>query len=98
MDQNWTLLSPMFVDEQNLISIKTLFQVLSKSPRIKSLSDPTKKMSKSDQSKWATLNITDPADLVYSKIKKAMSDFEPSISFDLEKRPAISNLVSLWLY
>uniref|UniRef100_A0A914C264 Tryptophanyl-tRNA synthetase n=1 Tax=Acrobeloides nanus TaxID=290746 RepID=A0A914C264_9BILA len=53
-------------------------------------------MSKSDQSKWATLNITDPADLVYSKIKKSMSDFEPNISFDLEKRPAISNLITIY--
>jgi tryptophanyl-tRNA synthetase len=63
--------------------------------RIMSLQEPTKKMSKSDENPRATIFLTDTADEIRSKIKRAVTDSGTTISFD-ESRPAISNLLTIY--
>ncbi|KAG7199586.1 hypothetical protein KM043_014192 [Ampulex compressa] len=63
------------------------------SQRIKSLRDPSKKMSKSSKNKKATLNILDSPDILLMKIKKAVTDFTSEVTYDPEKRPGVANLI-----
>jgi len=64
--------------------------------RVMSLRDGTKKMSKSDPSDLSRINLTDDADTIASKIRKAKSDSIMGISYDREKRPEASNLLSIF--
>lgn len=70
--------------------------ILGAGTRIMSLRDGTKKMSKSEESDYSRINLTDDADTIMQKIKKAKSDMEPGISYDLEKRPEVSNLINIF--
>lgn len=66
--------------------------------RIMSLKDGSKKMSKSDPSDLSRINLTDDADTIARKIKKAKTDPEPlpeSLD-DLTGRPEAKNLVSIF--
>ena len=53
-------------------------------------------MSKSDVNPKSRIELTDTADSIHSKIKKAVTDTTPSISYDPEARPGISNLVEIY--
>ncbi|TWG91304.1 tryptophanyl-tRNA synthetase [Mesorhizobium sp. J18] len=66
--------------------------------RVMSLRDGTKKMSKSDPSDLARINLTDDADAIARKIKKAKTDPEPLPSElqGLENRPEAQNLVGIY--
>ena len=66
--------------------------------RIMSLRDGTKKMSKSDPSDLSRINMTDDADTIAAKIRKAKTDPEPlpSEAKGLEGRPEADNLVSIF--
>ena len=66
--------------------------------RVMSLRDGTKKMSKSDPSDLSRIVLTDDADLIAKKIKKAKSDPDPlpSEPDGLEGRPEADNLVGLY--
>uniref|UniRef100_A0A8C4Q7G1 tryptophan--tRNA ligase n=1 Tax=Eptatretus burgeri TaxID=7764 RepID=A0A8C4Q7G1_EPTBU len=64
-------------------------------PRIRSLSDPRVKMSKSDPSTKGTIFLTDSDDTIARKIRKAVTDSIPEMWYDSEKRPGISNLLCL---
>lgn len=64
--------------------------------RIMSLQEPTKKMSKSDPNERSSIFLTDPPELVKSKIKRAVTDSISDIRYD-ETRPGICNLMSLYL-
>jgi len=64
--------------------------------RIMSLQDPTKKMSKSDPSTLSKIVLTDDAKTIEKKIMRAVTDTDASIHFDMEKKPAISNLLSIY--
>jgi tryptophanyl-tRNA synthetase len=61
-----------------------------------SLRDPTSKMSKSDPSDYSRLNLVDTPDLIRSKIAKATTDGIRGVSYDIEQRPGMSNLVSIY--
>src|SRR5437762_9022268 len=63
-----------------------------------SLRDGTKKMSKSDTSDYSRINMTDDADAVALKIRRAKTDREPlpHTIEALEKRPEADNLVSIY--
>ena len=63
--------------------------------RIMSLSDPLKKMSKSDDDPNGCLRLMDDADTVLRKFKRAVTDSGTEIRFD-EKRPAIYNLLEIY--
>jgi tryptophanyl-tRNA synthetase len=62
---------------------------------IKSLQDPEKKMSKSDENINGSIFLLDDADTVTKKIKRAVTDSGTTIEFD-ETRPAISNLLAMY--
>lgn len=66
--------------------------------RVMSLRDGTKKMSKSDPSDMSRINLTDDADTIAQKIRKAKTDPEPlpdSLA-GLEGRPEARNLVNIY--
>ena len=62
------------------------------------LRDGTKKMSKSDPSDYSRINLTDDADTIAQKIRKAKTDPEPLPSEEagLEPRPEADNLVGIY--
>ena len=64
--------------------------------RVMSLRDGSKKMSKSDPSDMSRINLTDDADAIATKIKKAKSDSILGITYDPENRPEASNLLSIF--
>ena len=66
--------------------------------RIMSLRDGSKKMSKSDPSDLSRINLTDDADTISKKIKKAKTDPEalPSETDGLKERPEAENLVGIY--
>jgi len=66
--------------------------------RVMSLRDGTKKMSKSDPSDYSRINLTDDADTIAQKIRKAKTDPEPLPSEEkgLETRPEADNLVGIY--
>jgi len=66
--------------------------------RIMSLRDGSKKMSKSDPSDYSRINLTDDADAIAQKIRKAKTDPEPLPSEEdgLKARPEADNLVGIY--
>ena len=66
--------------------------------RVMSLRDGSKKMSKSEASDFSRINLTDDADAIAQKIRKAKTDPEPLPSEEkgLEKRPEAENLVGIY--
>jgi len=67
-------------------------------PRVMSLRDGTKKMSKSDPSDLSRINLTDDADTIAKKIRKAKTDPEPlpDTVEGLAGRPEAENLVGIY--
>ncbi len=66
--------------------------------RVMSLRDGSKKMSKSDASDYSRINLTDDADAIAQKIRKAKTDPEPLPGEEkgLEARPEADNLVGIY--
>ena len=66
--------------------------------RVMSLRDGTKKMSKSDPSDLSRINLTDDADTISKKIRKAKTDPQPlpSEAEGLKERPDADNLVGIY--
>jgi tryptophanyl-tRNA synthetase len=66
--------------------------------RVMSLRDGSKKMSKSDPSDYSRINLTDDAEAIAQKIRKAKTDPEPLPSEEkgLETRPEAENLVGIY--
>ena len=66
--------------------------------RVMSLRDGTKKMSKSDPSDQSRINLTDDADTIAAKIRKARTDAEPlpETLEGLKDRPEARNLVNIY--
>ncbi len=65
--------------------------------RIMSLTDGTRKMSKSDPSDLSRINLLDPPDLITKKIKKCKTDLDRGLSFDAIDRPECRNLLTLYM-
>jgi tryptophanyl-tRNA synthetase len=63
--------------------------------KINALTDPEKKMSKSDENANGSIFLMDNADVLTKKIKRAVTDSGTEIRFD-ESRPAISNLLTIY--
>ncbi|MDE1149007.1 MAG: tryptophan--tRNA ligase [Azospirillaceae bacterium] len=72
--------------------------ILGEATRVMSLRDGTKKMSKSDESDYSRINLTDDADAIALKIRKAKTDPEPlpDTAEELAKRPEADNLVTIY--
>jgi len=66
--------------------------------RVMSLRDGTKKMSKTDESDYSRINLTDDADTIAQKIRKAKTDPNPLPDSDkgLEGRPEAENLFNIF--
>ncbi|MBS0536496.1 MAG: tryptophan--tRNA ligase [Proteobacteria bacterium] len=66
--------------------------------RVMSLRDGSKKMSKSEPSDYSRINLTDDADAIAQKIRKAKTDPEPLPSEEkgLAPRPEADNLVGIY--
>jgi len=65
---------------------------------VMSLRDGSKKMSKSEPSDYSRINLTDDADTIAQKIRKAKTDPEPLPGEEkgLEPRPEADNLVGIY--
>ena len=63
--------------------------------KIMSLADPTKKMSKSDENKNATILLLDDRDTIIRKFKRAVTDSGSEVRFSEDKR-GVSNLMSIY--
>lgn len=70
-------------------------RVTKEGARIMGLDDPSKKMSKSAPSEYNYIALTDDADTVRRKIKKAMTDSGSEIVYSDEK-PALKNLINIY--
>src|SRR5690348_11770296 len=73
-------------------------QIFGAATRVMSLRDGKKKMSKSDTSDYSRINMTDDADMIALKIRRAKTDPEPlpATIGALEKRPEADNLVGIY--
>jgi tryptophanyl-tRNA synthetase len=63
--------------------------------RIKSLTHPEKKMSKSDDA-GSFIGLLDPANTVMKKFKRAVTDSDTAIRYDPENKPGVSNLLEIY--
>jgi tryptophanyl-tRNA synthetase len=63
--------------------------------RIMSLSDPTKKMAKSDENPNGSIALLDDADTIKRKFRRAVTDSGTEIRFD-ESKPALTNLLTIY--
>ena len=72
--------------------------IMGPAPRVMSLRDGTRKMSKSDPSDQSRINLNDDADTIALKIRRAKTDPEPMPGEPqgLEKRPEARNLVGIY--
>ena len=64
--------------------------------RIMSLQDPTSKMSKSDSNKNNFIGLLDDRKTIIKKFKKATTDSGSDIIYDVENKPGVSNLITLY--
>ena len=63
--------------------------------RIRSLTDPTKKMSKSSDDQKSKINLSDTPEQAYKKIMSATTDSVGVVNFDWESQPGVTNLLQL---
>ncbi|MFB7466766.1 tryptophan--tRNA ligase [Streptomyces sp. NPDC056224] len=64
--------------------------------KIYDLQDPTIKMSKSSSSPKGLINLLDEPKVTEKKIKSAVTDTEAEVRFDFEKKPGVSNLLTIY--
>ena len=68
--------------------------LLTKTPRVMSLSDPTKKMSKSQPE--GCLFLDDSPEEIKKKISRAVTDSNSEIKYNLENKAGVSNLLEIY--
>ena len=64
--------------------------------RVMSLTDGSRKMSKSDPSEMSRIDLLDPPDLIKKKIKRCKTDPIRGLAFDQPERPECNNLLGLY--
>ncbi len=64
--------------------------------RIMDLQDPTKKMSKSDETGKGYITLFDDASTIKKKIKSAVTDSLGNVKYDPENQPGVANLLSIY--
>ncbi|MBO6560503.1 MAG: tryptophan--tRNA ligase [Nisaea sp.] len=72
--------------------------IFGEATRVMSLRDGTKKMSKSDTSEYSRINMTDEADDIAQKIRKAKTDPHPipETAAEMADRPEAKNLIAIY--
>jgi tryptophanyl-tRNA synthetase len=68
--------------------------LLTKTPRVMSLKDPAKKMSKSQPE--GCLFLDDSPEDIRAKIARAVTDSDTKIEYDPERKPGLSNLLEIY--
>ncbi|XP_012286589.1 tryptophan--tRNA ligase, mitochondrial [Orussus abietinus] len=63
--------------------------------RIRSLRDPSKKMSKSSNDPKGVLSLIDEPKVIVNKLKKAITDFTSQVTYNPQERPGVANLILL---
>ncbi|MCU1353985.1 MAG: trpS, partial [Acidimicrobiales bacterium] len=63
--------------------------------RVMDLQDPTSKMSKSEDTAAGTILVLDEPKVVERKIKRAVTDAESEVRYDVAAKPGVSNLLSI---
>lgn len=71
--------------------------ILTAGARVMSLTDGTKKMSKSDPSDLSRINLLDSPDTIRTKIKKCKTDALRGLEFGNPERPECNNLLTLYM-
>lgn len=71
--------------------------IRSEGARVMSLTDGTKKMSKSDPSELSRINLLDSPEEIQKKIKRCKTDPVRGLSFDDPERPESRNLLTLYM-
>jgi tryptophanyl-tRNA synthetase len=64
--------------------------------RVMSLTDGTKKMSKSDPAEGSRINLLDSPEVIQKKIKRCKTDLVKGLTFDDPERPECNNLLNLY--
>ncbi len=64
--------------------------------RVMSLQDPSKKMSKSDENEKNFVAVIDDANKIEKKIKSATTDSDTVIKYDVENKPGLANLLTIY--
>lgn len=64
--------------------------------RIMSLQEPDKKMSKSDDNINAFVTLSDNKDVIIKKFKRAVTDSDNEIKYDIANKKGISNLIDIY--
>lgn len=64
--------------------------------RVMSLTDGSRKMSKSDPSEMSRIELLDPPEVIQKKIKRCKTDPIRGLTFDDPERPECNNLLSLY--
>ncbi|EPS26084.1 hypothetical protein PDE_01020 [Penicillium oxalicum 114-2] len=68
---------------------------ISPAKRVMSLKEPTSKMSKSHSDPKSRILLTDSPTTIQKKIKVALTDSQPNITYDPAHRPGVSNLIEI---
>tara|TARA_B100000686_G_scaffold352871_1_gene456299 strand:+ start:203 stop:1183 length:981 start_codon:yes stop_codon:yes gene_type:complete len=63
--------------------------------RIMDLQHPDRKMSKSELSPAGTINVLEEPDSIRKKVKRAVTDSDSEVRFDIISKPGVSNLLSI---
>jgi tryptophanyl-tRNA synthetase len=63
--------------------------------RVMDLQEPTSKMSKSEDGSPGTILLLDDPKVIEKKIKRAVTDTESEVRYDLDAKPGVSNLLSI---
>jgi tryptophanyl-tRNA synthetase len=73
-------------------------QIFGAATRVMSLRDGSKKMSKSDESDYSRINLTDDADTIALKVRKAKTDLfdMPDTLENMDSRPECANLIGIY--
>ena len=66
------------------------------SARVMGLQDPSSKMSKSSTIENDSVFLTDEPDVIIKKFKKSVTDSENIVRYDIQNKPGISNLISIY--
>ncbi len=69
---------------------------LKQGARIMSLADPSQKMSKSDENIHSSIYLLDEPSKIKKSIMKATTDSDGEIRFDVENKPGVSNLMTIY--
>ena len=64
--------------------------------KIMSLADPTRKMSKSDTNVNSFVLMTDDKDAILRKFKRAVTDSDGIVRYDVAEKPGVSNLITIY--